>query len=515
MDYLKQNYRKKKHYNLIQFMLLALLPIVGVTVIFVYAFLQVKKDVDFTQKQLTGLYFIEQVEESVFNLQLLRGLSAIKEYKSQKEEEHIDVQKQNLQSIIITQFDTLSATLSKNNSEEIMGLQAFLSEFEKDIINADFEVISDAINELKFFSRDLSYQFNLKLESSLRPHMMVENAVYFLPSIIEYNAQLKSKASSVVNNALTKEQKEHIRVQLAKMNERLKEIKFNNKIISSDEIYPDIHNSFKKMITAQNDIVSTVNREFLDVETINFSGKEIYDVITANMMIIIDFQRLNFSVLRDVLTNRLEQKSFLLYGVVFAGVASLLFIVYVNLLFYRENKKLIGMVEKISITDGLTQLYNRRAFDLNFDMCLKLSKREKKTLAFMIMDIDFFKQYNDTYGHQAGDEALIKVAMCLSKNLKRKSDEVFRLGGEEFGALAFGVDKEEAFEFAQSLRESVEKLQIKHEHNSASEFVTLSIGVCIIDSHQNGDTKYFYQCADKALYEAKESGRNRVVVHDD
>ncbi|MFP4486602.1 MAG: hypothetical protein ACLFOC_06540, partial [Campylobacterales bacterium] len=299
MDYLKENYRKKKRYNLIQFILLALLPIVGVTIVFVSAFMYVKKNVNFTQKQLIGLNFIEQIEESIFDLQRLRGLSAIKECKCKKDEEHISTQIRNLQSKIITQFDTLSVALSKNNGEDIRELQAFLDGFEKDIVNADFEVISDVIDELMYFSSDLSYQFNLKLESNLKSYIMVENAVDLLPRLIEYNGQIRGKASGVANNILTKEQKEHIKVQLEKIDAFLKKVKFNNKMISSNEMYPDIHNSYNKMIIAQNEIISTVNKEFLDVDTIYSSGKKIYDVITENMEYIIDLQRVNFNVLQD------------------------------------------------------------------------------------------------------------------------------------------------------------------------------------------------------------------------
>jgi len=96
------------------------------------------------------------------------------------------------------------------------------------------------------------------------------------------------------------------------------------------------------------------------------------------------------------------------------------------------DKKLI---EEISITDGLTSLYNRRHFDNVFEQQIKQSKRDKNLLAFLIIDIDHFKQYNDTYGHQEGDKTLQLVAKALSETLKRPNDYTFRLGGEEFGLL--------------------------------------------------------------------------------
>ncbi len=176
------------------------------------------------------------------------------------------------------------------------------------------------------------------------------------------------------------------------------------------------------------------------------------------------------------------------------------------------NKK---RVEKLSITDALTGLYNRRYFDIVFPRVFKSVKREKSSMVFLMMDIDFFKQYNDTYGHKKGDEALKSVAKVMNEQFKRPDDYLFRLGGEEFGALYYSNNLENAYKMAERVKQQVEQLEINHEQNSASPYLTISIGLFFIptDCHFI-DLDEIYKAADDALYKAKESGRNRIEVVD-
>jgi len=175
-----------------------------------------------------------------------------------------------------------------------------------------------------------------------------------------------------------------------------------------------------------------------------------------------------------------------------------------------EKKQL----ERLSITDGLTDLYNRRHFNTTLSREVKRLKREKKILSFIILDIDYFKRYNDTYGHQAGDEALKAVASAIRDLSRRGGDFVFRLGGEEFGILFSGLDKDKSLEFAESIRKGIEDLQIPHSRSTVAKVVTVSIGLFVIDfSQESIDENGLYSMADSALYEAKEAGRNQVVLY--
>lgn len=173
------------------------------------------------------------------------------------------------------------------------------------------------------------------------------------------------------------------------------------------------------------------------------------------------------------------------------------------------DKKLI---EKISITDGLTDIYNRRHFDTIFPQMVQSSKRDKSFISFLIMDVDHFKQYNDTYGHQKGDNALIEIAHTLKTSLKRQDDFCFRLGGEEFG-LVFSTDsKDEAFHYANNIKERIENLKIEHTLNSASKYVTVSMGLICLNHNHVKSEDVIYGEADKLLYQAKKQGRNIVIT---
>lgn len=168
-------------------------------------------------------------------------------------------------------------------------------------------------------------------------------------------------------------------------------------------------------------------------------------------------------------------------------------------------------IEEISIKDGLTNIYNRRFFNDTFFKFVNSCKRSGELFAFIILDIDYFKQYNDNYGHQKGDEVLINLAKYLDNNLKRSSDYCFRLGGEEFGVLFSTKSKEKAIKFTNKLCKGIENLAIKHEHSNASSYITASFGICCVEPSCINSINEIYKKADEKLYEAKAQGRNRVV----
>lgn len=167
-------------------------------------------------------------------------------------------------------------------------------------------------------------------------------------------------------------------------------------------------------------------------------------------------------------------------------------------------------IEEYSITDALTGLYNRRFFDLNFTKEHKISKRENKNLVLLIVDIDYFKQYNDYYGHQKGDEVLKTISLEMKAFFKRANDYVYRLGGEEFAISFYSNNNKIAFERADSMRKSIEELKIEHNASSVSKYISISIGLSFIPKECNMEIDEIYKITDQALYRAKNSGRNRV-----
>jgi len=171
--------------------------------------------------------------------------------------------------------------------------------------------------------------------------------------------------------------------------------------------------------------------------------------------------------------------------------------------------------EELSITDALTNLYNRRHFKDIFKREMRRAIREKGKLSFLILDIDYFKKYNDSYGHDAGDKALLAVAKAIEASISRGSDFAFRLGGEEFGVLFYNTDINGSLLLAERIRKNVQDLKIEHSNSLASKYVSVSIGLLVVDFlDENVDEHGFYTMADDALYQAKESGRNKVVMYE-
>ena len=173
-------------------------------------------------------------------------------------------------------------------------------------------------------------------------------------------------------------------------------------------------------------------------------------------------------------------------------------------------------VEILSITDPLTNLYNRRYFNDILPIEIKRSIRNSSHFTFVMMDVDFFKQYNDTYGHQAGDNALARIGEALQHSLSRAEDLIFRLGGEEFGMIYTGSDSERSQEIVENIRKAIMKLDIEHKKSKVFKSLTISVGLVCVDfskeSNRNLDEDEIYKLADDELYKAKDSGRNRVSL---
>ena len=172
------------------------------------------------------------------------------------------------------------------------------------------------------------------------------------------------------------------------------------------------------------------------------------------------------------------------------------------------NKK---HIEELSITDELTKIYNRRFFNIKIEEEINRAKRDKKELCLIILDIDFFKQYNDTYGHQEGDIVLKSVANVLKNKTNRADDFAFRVGGEEFVIITH-IEKNKVLNYANSIKDDIENLKIEHSGNKVSKYVTISLGVVCKNAIEINSSEELYKQADINLYEAKRGGRNCVVI---
>ena len=168
-------------------------------------------------------------------------------------------------------------------------------------------------------------------------------------------------------------------------------------------------------------------------------------------------------------------------------------------------------LKRLSAVDGLTGIANRRSFDDALAKEWRRAARNQAPLALLLVDVDYFKQFNDNYGHQLGDECLKAVARTLDAQLRRPGDMVARFGGEEFVVLLPQTDEAGAERVGESLRDAIERLGITHGHSQAADVVTVSVGVAAARPARDASgPDALVDGADRALYGAKRQGRNRV-----
>ncbi|GAE34854.1 diguanylate cyclase [Halalkalibacter akibai] len=181
----------------------------------------------------------------------------------------------------------------------------------------------------------------------------------------------------------------------------------------------------------------------------------------------------------------------------------------------RSQQKLLDMNEqlsKLSYSDGLTQVANRRLFDQTLMDQWKLHEETQQPISLLLLDVDFFKGYNDKYGHLAGDDCLRNVALTLNQLFSEEHQLVARYGGEEFAIILSGVAKEEAILLAEFCKENILNQKILHSESPISPFVTASIGVATMIPHVRQGEQELVQKADEALYLAKAHGRDKVMA---
>nr|WP_320192268.1 diguanylate cyclase [uncultured Desulfobacter sp.] len=176
----------------------------------------------------------------------------------------------------------------------------------------------------------------------------------------------------------------------------------------------------------------------------------------------------------------------------------------------QELEEKNRLLEKLANKDGLTGLFNRRFFDDTLAHRLKEHSRTKAPLSLILMDVDFFKQFNDQYGHVAGDDCLRVIATLLKKLMRRDADMAFRYGGEEFSCILPATAHPGALKTAETIRSGVENLAIPHKTSKVAELITVSLGVITLTDDRKISAQALTDACDQLLYEAKHGGRNRL-----
>ncbi|WP_156412354.1 diguanylate cyclase [Bosea sp. Root483D1] len=176
----------------------------------------------------------------------------------------------------------------------------------------------------------------------------------------------------------------------------------------------------------------------------------------------------------------------------------------------RDQFLLRRMLHNRAMSDALTGIANRRGFEEHVAIALLQARRDRVPVVFAVLDVDHFKRYNDRYGHQAGDIALVLIARAIDSKLRPPMDMVGRLGGEEFGLLLYDTTPEKAQERLQRVAQAIAELGIEHAASPTAQFITVSMGAAAFDGQEAAAD--LYRRADAALYAGKASGRNRVEL---
>lgn len=270
--------------------------------------------------------------------------------------------------------------------------------------------------------------------------------------------------------------------------------------------------------------VSFIGRNVADSETFQNIGTEEFGSFEANAAIdgkrrMYVYQRLRplpFMLFYGISTNQLygewyRQASYIAIVLLVLCLTNFgLIVVLVRSLQERDVAK--AALQEMVVTDKLTGLRNRRGLDQVFDTEWRRAQRSKKPLSLLMIDADHFKQYNDTYGHQAGDVALALLAGCIARSARRAGDCAARYGGEEFALLLPETKIDDAYAVAERVRHGVEEIRAGQKRNGAVVLPTVSIGIAEMIPQADQRPTALLESADTALYQAKESGRNRIVA---
>lgn len=269
------------------------------------------------------------------------------------------------------------------------------------------------------------------------------------------------------------------------------------------------NNSYKSV--QERILIDKTNAQVID----SFKANKLYKFkdILRQINFLIDYEaRMAESERNRFVRKYDEMKNYLFYIIILILFLSLIIIVIIIYQVLKKDSQLriLNKQYKLdSITDSMTKLYNRKYFDEIFDSMPFISNERNWNSAFIMVDIDFFKQYNDTYGHDMGDKVLKVVAKTLNEYFNKRFEYVFRLGGEEFGIILFDINTVILETCLKDINEAILNLNIEHNSSQILNTLSVSIGASIYEANSYISTNKLYKMADECLYKSKHNGRNQ------
>lgn len=261
-------------------------------------------------------------------------------------------------------------------------------------------------------------------------------------------------------------------------------------------------------------VVEAINEQIIDAFKSNKLHK--FKNVRKRIEFLVDYEtKVAFKQRKVFIEEYKQMKNSLFYSNVLILVLAFVLIAYIIIQVIKKDNQLRILNKKYridSITDGMTKVYNRKYFDNIFDNMPFISNANNWECAFIMIDIDFFKQYNDTYGHDKGDETLIKVAQTLKEYFNKQYEFVFRLGGEEFGIILFDINKGIVEDCLKDINKKILELKIEHKNSKILNIVSISIGAIIYEPNSYISANKLYKKADECLYASKQNGRNQYHI---
>lgn len=488
------------------------LALLFISVLLLALYLNTK--IRYTEKEIQGIRAIRMVHDGIIQLQKIRGLAEITTQAETTESQDIpSLQKQLSTYLSSPEWQSYGTLFDITN--EVAKVQSGTARLFSTPIDANtkgnqFQQYTLVIMDMYRIIRIIADRSHLRQDEDFDTYYLVNLVVNELPELIEYIGETRGIGSGILaSGTISDEDQMLFSEHLTACNLAFKRMEENVKVTlmtipQLEEIITPLVNKAEMGLQHFAD----ESQQVLSGNLKQFTAEQYFN----NGTLAIDGFHNSHGKITHLLKNRLEerlksQQGLRFHTISLALVGAVLIIYFINS-FYRTNRAAFRTIEHLSISDHLTDLYNRRHLHQVLPQELRRNRREGKSVSFGILDVDHFKAYNDIYGHPEGDIILRRVADTLKETLRRASDFVFRIGGEEFCFILTDMEEDEAKLLLEQIRLRIMAMEIKHEGNDAAPFVTASIGAVHLEKISDETMDEIIRCADFALYAAKDSGRN-------
>ncbi len=504
----------------LRFLGAVLIPVLLLSISVSIGLLQIHKQYLFTQKELLGSQATQQLFQTLTDLQQIRGLSHMRVWNNTPIPNE---QRPQLTETLKKHFDTpqwkkVSHELGLEKDITVTLLNTAHSlEIKNGTSNeaARFEAFTTIIKVINGSILLVANESNLILDPELDTYYSVDTVVKQIPDLSEAFAIIRGLGSGMITRGeSTTMEKELLKEKISILQDQLSRFTRIQTIIHKATSETELPCSNK----GHDHKLNNISAAFLQTCALVLGGQfhssaeDFFQEGSTVIAVLIETFDANLNLLENRLQQRAAQQLQQMMLILIFSALTFVIIFYFALSFFRLQQTSYRELEKVSITDPLTSIPNRRYLNLTFDNEMQRARRNNNGMSFGLLDIDFFKKYNDTYGHHEGDIALQKVAIALKSSLQRAGDFYFRFGGEEFCFFYRAKSQAETEIVTEQIRTAVEQLAITHKENSASKVLTISLGVIFMPKVTNEGLDNMIKQADALLYKAKDRGRNQSVI---